>query len=125
MHVLKDLQVWQKAMDFAEKIYTQTADFPNTEKFNLISQINRCAVSIPSNISEGAGRESKKEFNHFLSIASGSSYELETQLLLSKRIGYIKNETCDKLIKELSEIQKMIYGLKKSLKNEKKLSTQY
>ena len=79
-------------MDIAEKIYKISLELPMDERFNLISQIKRCAVSIPSNIAEGSGRNSKKEFIQFLGIANGSSFELITQLMLLKRLDLIKEE---------------------------------
>ncbi|MEO6167669.1 MAG: four helix bundle protein [Chitinophagales bacterium] len=87
MNKYQELIVWQKAMDYVISVYEATRKFPAEEKFGLVSQINRAVVSIPSNIAEGAGRDSKKEFAHFLSIAKGSSYEVETQLMLSKKNG--------------------------------------
>jgi len=82
MHNFKDLKVWQKSMDLAIDIYKATSLFPRDEKFGLVSQIKRCSVSIPSNIAEGSGRGSDKEFNHFLNISQGSAFELETQLII-------------------------------------------
>ena len=78
-------------MELVEEVYKITSTFPEIEKFNLISQINRCAVSIPSNIAEGKGRNSDKEFKQFLYIARGSLFELRTQLELSRRLGYLKS----------------------------------
>ena len=111
----QDLVVWQKAMDFAEKIYGLTRKFPVEEKFGLTSQINRAVVSIASNIAEGAGRDSKREFSQFLSISMGSCFEAETQIMLAKRIGLMKEQEVQPLIELSSEIQRMISGLKKSL----------
>ncbi len=115
MNKFKDLLVWQKSMDLAEEVYRLTADFPVSEKFNLESQIKKSVVSISSNIAEGAGRNSKNEFKHFLSIALGSSYELETQLILSSRLNYGSKANIDLLLVKLDEIQKMLVGLQKSL----------
>ena len=75
MHRYKELKVWQKAIDLAVEVYRVTEKLPKEERFGLISQINRCVVSIPSNIAEGAGRNTNKDFNHFLGIAQGSSFE--------------------------------------------------
>jgi len=111
----KKLEVWKKAIEFVTKIYKVTESFPDNEKFGLISQIRRSAVSIPSNISEGAGRTGKKEFMQFLSIAQGSTSELETQLIISSNLGYLKNEDMC-LLDELDEISRMIIGLIKTLK---------
>jgi four helix bundle protein len=115
MNKFKELTVWQKSMDLAEEVYKLTADFPKDEKFGLQSQIKRSVVSIASNIAEGAGRNSKNEFKHFLSIALGSSYELETQLTLAFRFNYINNNSLDSVSVRLFEVQKMIIGLSKSL----------
>lgn len=111
MNNYKELKVWQKSMDLAEKVYLVTALFPKEEKYGLISQIQRCAVSIPSNIAEGAGRNSDKEFRHFLGIANGSTNELNTQLLLSLRIGYAKEEQLQDIFNLLTEVQKMNFAL--------------
>lgn len=115
MNKFKELLVWQKAMDLVEQIYMLTADFPKEEKFGLQSQIRRCAVSIPSNIAEGAGRNSKNEFRHFLSIALGSSYELETQLSLALRFNYFIKDKLEDISNKLDQVQKMIVGLSKTL----------
>lgn len=116
MNNLKELKVWTKAMDLAQEVYEACAELPSDERFGLISQIKRSAVSIPSNISEGAGRNSDKEFVHFLSIAHGSSYELQSQILLSRRLKLMKIETGDQLLGKINEVQKMNYALQKSLK---------
>ena len=116
MNKLKDLKVWQKSIDVAIAIYRLTKDFPSEEKFGLVSQMNRCSVSISSNIAEGCGRNSKKEFSQFLSIANGSAYELETQLLISSRLNYISDVDYKTINIKVEEIQKMIYGLKSNLR---------
>ncbi len=92
MHDYKKLNVWKESIELITNIYKTTNKFPSTEKFGLISQINRCSVSIASNIAEGAGRNTAGEFRQFLGIAKGSCYELETQLIVSKNLGYISNE---------------------------------
>lgn len=102
-------------MDIAEKIYRISAELPNDERYNLISQIKRCAVSIPSNIAEGSGRNSKKEFVQFLGIANGSSFELITQLMLLKRLNIIQEEKIQQLIDELVEVCNMNFALQRSL----------
>ncbi|MDD4747592.1 MAG: four helix bundle protein [Salinivirgaceae bacterium] len=110
-----DLEVWKKAITLVTEIYKETELYPKTELYGLTSQIRRAAVSIPSNIAEGAGRTSLKEFAYFLSIALGSLSELETQLIISKNLEFLSNDSFEKLIKELVLIRKMIFGLKKSL----------
>ena len=109
------LDVWRKSVDLVTEVYKLTASFPETEKFGLVSQIRRASVSIPSNIAEGAGRDTNKEFNNFLSIAQGSASELETQLIISEKLGYIEKQTLNIILKNLIDITKMIIGLKKSL----------
>jgi len=116
MHQYKNLKVWQKSMDLVVEVYKQTNNFPDKEKFSLISQINRSAVSIVSNIAEGAGRNSNKEFNNFLGIALGSSCELETQVIIANRLNYLKEENLDSIVNSIDEIQKIIYSLKKTIK---------
>jgi len=93
MNSHKDLTVYQKSLDLVEIIYRETGSFPAEEKFGLISQLRRSAVSLPSNIAEGAGRKGKKEFIHFLYIALGSLNEVETQMEISKRLGFIHDLT--------------------------------
>ena len=115
MHDYKKLDVWKLAMEFAKEIYEVTESLPADERFGLTSQIKRCAVSIPSNIAEGAGRNSKKEFAHFLSIALGSTFELETQLLLADKLRLIEDIGIENQLNNLEKIGKMIYSLQKSL----------
>lgn len=116
MHNLEDLKIWNKAMELAVDIYKATENFPSEEKFGLTSQVRRSAVSIPSNIAEGAGRNSKKEFSYFLGVSNGSSYELKTQLIISQKLSLIKKDTAKELINRINELQKMNYGLQGSLK---------
>lgn len=116
MHQFKELAVWQKAVSLATDVYSYTKNFPSEEKFGLTSQIRRSVVSISSNIAEGAGRKSKKEFKHFLDIAYGSASELETQLLIAQNLSFLKREDYKILSERINEIQKMIYSLSKSLK---------
>ncbi|MCX2836656.1 four helix bundle protein [Salinimicrobium sp. MT39] len=115
MHKLSDLKIWNKAMDVAELTYLLSAKFPSEEKFGLTSQIRRSAISVPSNVAEGAGRSTKGEYKNFLSIANGSSYELLTQLILSHRLNLVPEEDTREVISEVIEIQKMNYALIKSL----------
>ena len=117
MHDYKKLKVWNEAMDLVTEIYHLTKKFPQEEKFGLTSQINRSSVSIPSNIGEGAGRNSNKDFSNFLSFANGSSFELETQLLIAKKLNYIKDEDLNQIMNKIDKVQKMIYNLKQKLDN--------
>lgn len=108
----KDLLVWQKAMDVVKDIYLVARDLPSSEQFGLKSQICRAAVSIPSNIAEGAKRGTEKEFTHFLYIASGSAAEAETQLILISSL-YPDIDLSD-ILERLTELQKMLHGLIKA-----------
>ena len=116
MHKYKELKLWQKSIDLVTSIYLSTRSFPSVEKFGLVSQINRAAVSIPSNIAEGAGRNSDKEFVQFLSIAQASSYELETQLIISRNLNYLSAEELGQLTIQIEEVQKMNYSIQSKFK---------
>lgn len=116
MHRFEELKIWQKAMDITENCYRATENFPKEEKFGLTSQLRRSAVSIPSNIAEGAGRNTNGEFTQFLGIANGSSFELLTQLYLSKRLDLITEDKVRPIINEVLEVTKMNYSLQRTLK---------
>ncbi len=107
----KDLIVWQRSLALAVEIYKVTKEFPREETYGLTSQIRRAAVSIPSNVAEGHARNTKLQFANFIGIALGSAAELETQLTISLQINHIKQSDYDKLIGELTEITRMLYGL--------------
>lgn len=111
----RDLEVWQKAMTLAREIYQVTLRFPNEEKFGLVNQMRRAAVSIPSNLAEGHARSGSNEFRHFVSIAMGSVAELETQVMLSADLGYLNVKAKEGLLSQLDTIGKMLRGLHKSL----------
>lgn len=115
MHNYKKLSVWSKSVALATEIYSTTKSFPNEEKYTLTSQLRRSVVSISSNIAEGAGRTGKKEFRYFLNIAYGSSFELETQLIISKNLEYLNDSLFEQLSNDLTQIQKMLYKLIKSI----------
>lgn len=117
MDNFRSLIVWKRSVELATEIYKMTTDFPNNELYGLTSQIRRSAVSISSNIAEGAGRRSKKEFANFLGISYGSACELETQLLIAKNLEYLKEDDFETLFNELNEIQKMLYVLEKKQRN--------
>ncbi len=108
MHNFKKSKVWEKCMDLAVSIYEQTKVFPDDERFGLTAQMRRAAVSIPSNIAEGSNRNTDKDFSRFLSISLGSSAELETQLLLSKRLNFLGEEYFNLMLSELEEGQKIL-----------------
>ncbi len=112
----KKLNAWKLAMDIVEVIYSVTKTFPAEEKFGLVSQMRRSAVSIPSNIAEGAGRNTKKEFVHFLHISQGSLSELDTQVELAFRLQYIDENTWETIDSMLIEEDKIISGLIRSQK---------
>lgn len=111
----KDLEVWKKSLELVTEIYKITENFPEKEKFGLTLQIRRSAVSVPSNIAEGAARNTKKEFIQFLYIALGTLSELETQLIISINIGYLNQS--DDIFVQIIEIRKMALGLIKYLKS--------
>lgn len=115
MHYFKELKVWKAGIEICKTIFKLTRDFPPEEKYGLISQMTRCAVSIPSNIAEGCGRRSDREFYQFLNIALGSSFELETQIIIATEFNYLSAETSEAICSTIIEIQKMIAGLQKSL----------
>jgi len=111
----QDLDVWKIGMEVAKTIYSLTAKFPSDERFGLVSQIRRAAVSIPSNIAEGHARKSRIEFRQFIFIALGSLAELETQLLLSNKLDFISKEEIEGIMLQLNTLGKMLRGLSKSL----------
>jgi four helix bundle protein len=113
----RDLDVWKNGIELVKKIYILTKDFPKEEIYTLTSQIRRSAISIPSNIAEGAARNSKKEFIQFLYIALGSAAELETQLIVAKELGYIKDLN---IFNDFEKLKIQLIGLIKYLKNREK-----
>ncbi len=117
MHNFRELKVWKKSRILVKDVYILTQKFPKAEQFGLTSQIRRSAISVPSNIAEGCGRDTKKQLSHFLEIAMGSSCELETQLLLAFDIGYLTEIELNTVVTQINKIQKMIVGFKKSLQN--------
>lgn len=108
MHRYKDFKFWQLSRVFCKEIYLVTTSFPDEEKFGLISQLRRAAVSIASNIAEGASRKSNKDFSRFLVISLGSCYEIETQILISNDLGFISEADLNQLQESLSSIIKMM-----------------
>lgn len=109
------LMVWQRAMDLAEFIYELTRGFPQSEVFGLTAQMRRSAVSVPSNVAEGHGRESKADFARFLAIARGSLSELETQVILAGRIGYLDDAQLQLALRLTGEVESLIRGLRNAL----------
>jgi len=113
----KDLTVWKKSMDFVERVYSITGDFPAEERFALTIQMRKAAVSIPSNIAEGQRRGTRKDYARFVLIAYGSGAELETQLEIAKRLKYLNDVSFTDTFELLQEIMKMLNRLERSLKN--------
>jgi four helix bundle protein len=111
----RDLIAWQKAMDLVILVYQSTEGFPQREIFGLTNQMRRAAVSIPSNIAEGQGRSSRKDFLHFLAVARGSLQELETQCILANRLNFLDEETRCRLDETTSEVGRILSGLISSL----------
>ena len=111
----RELIVWQKAMDLVADVYRATELFPKTEVFGLVNQMRRCAVSVPSNIAEGQGRATTKDFMHFLHMARGSLQELETQIAIAHRLNFIPAEAEAALMSSLTEVAKVLAGLLRSL----------
>lgn len=112
----RDLKVWKAAVSLVTEVYRQSANFPKHEVFGLSSQIQRSAVSIPSNIAEGHARSSDKELHRFLSISLGSLAELETQLIIAEQLGYINAECLTTLLAKADEIGKMLKAFQKRVK---------
>ena len=116
MKTFRDLLIWQKSMTLITKIYQSTNLFPKEEIFGLTSQIRRSAVSIPSNIAEGYGRESKQDFLRFLNISIGSLFELQTQLEIAKNISYLNENEFNNIFEDSREIERMLVSFIKKLK---------
>lgn len=114
------LEVWQTAVDFVVTVYKETEGFPKEEQFGLTSQIRRAAVSVAANIAEGAGRDSAKEFGHFLSNAQGSASELATELLIAHRLSLLNTDVYERLSATLDSIGRMIVGLSRHLRTKVK-----
>jgi four helix bundle protein len=115
----KKLEAWKKAIELTTKIYKLTEKLPETEKFGLISQMQRAAVSVASNLAEGAARNTKKEFVQFLFTAQGSLSELDTQIIICKELGYISDENCNSIDREMEAESKLISGLIRYLRKQK------
>lgn len=115
MHDFMKLRVWNDAVELVTDVYKATEKFPKDERFGLTSQVRRCAVSMPSNIAEGAGRRTTGEFKLFLGIAIGSSCELHTQLIIANKLGFLESPTLSDLVKRIIGIQKGVYKLDESM----------
>ena len=114
-HNFKNLNIWKQSIDLAVDIYEETEDFPKSEEYGLKSQLRRCAVSVPSNIAEGSSRSSDKDFNRFLEFSQGSLFEMQTQVIISARRKFIKEEKSENLENQITELQKMISGFQKKI----------
>jgi four helix bundle protein len=117
MHNFKELIIWQKSMNLVKEVFFKMQYLPIEEKFGLQSQIQRSCISIPSNVAEGCGRSSDKDFARFLEIALSSAYELETQLILTISFKYFKEDELKNIFDELNQIQKMIFKFRSNLKS--------
>jgi four helix bundle protein len=115
MRNFKELKIWQKGFMIAISSYKITETFPKHERFGLVSQINRCSASIPSNIAEGSSRTSTREYNHYIEISLGSCFELETQLLIAKELSYGDPATILELLEQIKEEEKMLTAFSKAL----------
>jgi four helix bundle protein len=118
-HNLRKLKIWSDAIDLAVDVYKITCTLPKEERFGLVSQMNRSAVSISSNIAEGAGRNSTGEFIQFLGIANGSSNELFTQLVISNRLKFIDDQLLETMEDKIDKIQRSTYNFSKTLETQK------
>ena len=117
MHNFKQLQVWQLSMDMVKEVYLALAEFPQEERYGLAQQLRRSSVSVPSNIAEGAGRGSQKEFAHFLNISLGSAYEVETQLMLAHQLNLLSKHRLEEIEVKMQQVQKMLFSLINKFKN--------
>ncbi len=115
MHNFKELKTWQKSRRFVKDIYLLTKKFPKDELFVLTSQMRRAAISIPSNIAEGSGRATDKDFSRFLDIATGSAFELESQLYIGCDLEYYTEKELEDYLEKVQELQKMIYNFRKHI----------
>jgi four helix bundle protein len=114
--IFSNLQIWKRSRGLVKLVYTLSACFPKEEMYGLTAQIRKAAVSVPSNIAEGCGRNSPKELHRFLDIAQGSLCEVETQLYLAADLQFVTEDAIDPIIEELKQIQKMIFGYQKALR---------
>ncbi len=116
MRNFKELKIWQKGFQIAVNCFKYTATFPKEEKYGIVSQINRAGVSISSNIAEGSSRSSEKDYNRFIQIALGSTYELETQLLIAEAVNFGDSDLCTQVKNDIDEEQKMLMAFMNKLR---------
>lgn len=119
----RELIAWQKSMVLVTRVYALSSEFPGDERFGLTSQIRRAAISVPSNVAEGQGRDSTKEFIHHLSMAYGSLVEVETQILIGLNVGYLSEDAANAFLQESAKTGRIINGLMRSLR--RKLNTDH
>ncbi len=117
-HNFKNLLIWQRSMDVTDWTFSYCLSLPASERFNLIDQLNRSSCSIPSNIAEGSGKRTKKHFAEFLTTSLSSAYELETHLLICERRKYGDTELLNKLLSEITEVQKMIFTFRNNISSD-------
>src|SRR5574337_661730 len=115
MHNFKQLRIWKEAMELSKLVYIEVKKFPKSDRYELGSQLNKSAISIASNIAEGAGRRTKPDFNHFISIATGSSFELETQLILAGEFELTEKNLLEAMLQKLTALQKMMNKFQQTL----------
>jgi four helix bundle protein len=115
MHRYQNLEIWNRAIDLTAVVYELSKEFPEDEKFGLTSQIKRAVISIASNIAEGAGRNSDKEFNQFLGYSMGSICEVETQLIIAEKLKYLDSKSIQIPLKRILELKKMTISLKNKM----------
>ena len=111
----RDLHVWQKAMDLAQDVFVVTEKFPASQRYVLVAQMQRSALSVPSNIAEGRSRHSENDFIYHLNVARGSLAELETQIILAQRLSFIDEVTANRLLAASEEVTRMLFGLRSSM----------
>ena len=111
MRNFRNYDMWKNSLETSVEIYQATRKFPSFETYGLADQLRRASVSVVSNIAEGAGRKSEKDFAHFLEISMGSAYEVETQLYVAHRLGYIPKETLDPLLSKINSIERQLYEM--------------
>ena len=121
----RDLRVWQRGMDLVAEVYEVTREFPQEERFGLTSQMRRSAISVPSNIAEGFGRESNGDFARFLRVAQGSLKELETQLLVSQRLDMLAADDADATLGKCDEIGRILRGLISKVRDDQRTTTDH
>ncbi len=120
MNNYKTLKVWQISRELTNEVYLITKKFPSEEKWKLLSQLRRSSISIISNIAEGCGRQTNRDFIRFLIISKGSSFELESQIIISKDLGYLTDNEEEKILSLIQKVQNMLHGLILSLENEER-----